>query len=88
LTYGISVWGQANKSVLNCLLILQKKIIRIMNFANYQDDAIPLFYDLKILPMSFLYFYNTACIMHDIVNGKTPYILLYLIYECLWCTQF
>ena len=42
LTYGISVWGQANKSVLNCLLILQKKIIRIMNFANYQDHAIRL----------------------------------------------
>ena len=41
LTYGISVWGQANKSVLNCLLILQKKVIRIMNFANYQDHAIP-----------------------------------------------
>jgi hypothetical protein len=57
LTYGISVWGQANKSVLNCLLILQKKVIRIMNFANYQDHAIPLFYDFKILPMSFLYFY-------------------------------
>ena len=43
-----------------------------MNFANYQDHAIPLFYDFKILPMSFLYFYNTACFMHDIVNGKSP----------------
>jgi hypothetical protein len=35
-----------------------------MNFANYRDHAIPLFYDFKILPMSFLYFYNTACSMH------------------------
>jgi hypothetical protein len=43
-----------------------------MNFANYRDHSIPLFYDCKILPMSFLYFYNTACFMHDIVNGKSP----------------
>jgi hypothetical protein len=60
-----------SKSCLN-LQILQKKVIRIMNFANYRDHAIPLFYDFKILPMSFLYFYNTACFMHDIVNGKSP----------------
>ena len=49
LTYGISVWGQANKSVLNCLLILQKKVIRIMNFANYRDHAIPLFLQYRML---------------------------------------
>ena len=40
LTYGISIWGQANKTILNPLLILQKRVIRLLNYANYRDHAI------------------------------------------------
>ena len=39
---------------------------------NYRDHAIPFFIDSNILPINFLYFYNTSCLMHDIINGKSP----------------
>ena len=65
-TYGISIWGQAP------LLVLQNRVIRLINYANYKDHAIPFFIDSKILPLNFLYFYNTACLMHDIINKNSP----------------
>ena len=65
-TYGISIWGQAP------LLVLQNRVIRLINYANYKDHAIPFFIDSKILPLNFLYFYNTACLMHDIINNNSP----------------
>ena len=43
-----------------------------MNYANYRDHAIPFFIDSKILPLNFLYFYNTVCLMHDIINNNSP----------------
>ena len=72
LTYGISIWGQAHKTILNPLLVLQKRVIRLINYANYRDHVIPFFIDSKISPLNFLYFYNTACLMHDIINNNSP----------------
>ena len=34
MTYCIEVWGCASQTQLNCLLLLQKKIIRIMSFSH------------------------------------------------------
>lgn len=72
LNYGISVWGQACKTHLNHLLVLQKRVLRLMNFANFRDHAIPFFINSGILPINFLYFYNIACNMHDVVNNRSP----------------
>ena len=35
MTYCIEVWGCASQTQLNCLFLLQKKIIRIMSFSHY-----------------------------------------------------
>ena len=72
LSYGITVWGQACKSDLNRPLVLQKRILRLMHFGSYRDHAIPLFIESGILPINFLYFHNVACIMHDVMNNKSP----------------
>ena len=72
LNYGISVWGQACKTHLHHLLVLQKRAIRLMNFANFREHAVPLFSASGILPVNSLYFYNVACNMHDIINERAP----------------
>ena len=55
-----------------------------MNFANYRDHAILLFDDFKMLPMSFLYFYNTACFITTLFTNY--YILLPYLRMCVMYT--
>ena len=55
LRYGLIAWGQASKSQLNKLLVLQKRALRFIHFAKPRDHAIPLFTNTKILPINFLY---------------------------------
>ena len=43
LNYGIAAWGQASKTSLNKILILQKKVLRMMYFTYIREHAIPLF---------------------------------------------
>ena len=72
LNYGISVWDQPCKTHLNNFLVLQKRVLRSMNFANFRDHAILFFINSGILPINFLYFYSIACIMNDVVNNRSP----------------
>jgi hypothetical protein len=72
LTYGLTVWGQACKTDLNQLLVLQKRAVRLINFGGYRDHAIPFFIKSNILPLDFLYFLNSACTMHNIINNESP----------------
>ena len=65
LSYGLIVWGQALKTHLKKILLLHKKVIRFIFFANRKVHAIPLFIDANILP-SFLYFKSVSYLMHDI----------------------
>ena len=58
LTYGLTVWGQACKTDLNQLLVLQKRAVRLINFGCYRDHAIPFFIKSNILPLDFLYFFK------------------------------
>ena len=50
LTYCVTTWGGAAKSNVLSLVRLQKKIIRIITFSDFQTHSPPLFLNLKILP--------------------------------------
>ena len=52
LRYGLIAWGQASKSQLNKLLVLQKHALRFIHFAKLHDHAIPLFINTKILSIN------------------------------------
>lgn len=78
LNYGISVWGQASKSYLNKLLLLQKRALRFMFFKQRNAHAIPLFIQAKILPVNFVYHSSVASLMHDISTHSAPPNLLNL----------
>ena len=72
LKYGLTIWGQANKTYLNKILLLQKRVLRLMFFADRRDHAIPFFITANILPLSFLYHHSLAVLMHDVNAQKVP----------------
>ena len=72
LTYGLAAWGQACKTYLNKILILQKRALRLLYFADWHDHAIPLFLEANVLPITFLYYESVSALMHDINNDKAP----------------
>ena len=72
LNYGPALWGQASKTSLNKILILQKKVLRMMYFMDIREHTIPLFIDADILPMTFMYYKSVARLMHDINSNHSP----------------
>lgn len=72
LRYGLIVWGQASKTDLNKLLILQKRALRFIYFSDRRDHAIPLFLNAHILPINFMYYKLLAETMHDVSNDLVP----------------
>ena len=78
LNYGLAAWGQASKTSLNKILILQKKVLRMMYFMDIREHTIPLFIDADILPVTFMYYNTVASLMYDINNNNSPPNLLNL----------
>ena len=66
------MWGQANITQLDKLLILQKGALRFIFFANRRDHAIALFLKAKLLPVNCLYYKLLAETMHGISNNVVP----------------
>ena len=43
-----------------------KRALRIINFSDRLDHAIPLFIDANVLPLNFLYHQTLSSLMHDV----------------------
>lgn len=70
LSYGVLLWGHSPSA--HDLFILQKKAVRILSGAKYQDHAQPLFINLGVLTLPSLYILQ--CILHvkkNVSNYKT-----------------
>ena len=50
MTYCIEVWGCASQTQLNCLFLLQKKIITIISLSHYLAHTNPLFLSMEVFP--------------------------------------
>ena len=72
ISYGLAAWGLASKSYLTKILVLQKRALRFIFFAERCEHAVPLFIHADILPLNFLYFKSVCCLMHDVRNRKVP----------------
>ena len=72
--YGIIVWGNSNKSVLQSLQVMQNKIIRIMNFKCLRDHVQlnPLFKSWNLLKINEIYELEIAKFMHLHYNKHLP----------------
>ena len=72
ISYGICVWGHAAETHLHKLLVLQKRALRLMFFAEPRTHAVSLFLETKQLPISFLLFEQMSLLMYDLHNNLAP----------------
>jgi len=72
LTYGVVAWGNTYQSTIDPLLILQKKCVRLMTFAEFKAHTNPIFIKLKILKMREFVEFQTALFMHDYFTNNLP----------------
>ena len=61
-------WKEREKN--NRILILQKRDLRLLHFADWHDHAIPVFLKANVLQITFLYYESVSALMQDINNGK------------------
>ena len=55
MSYGLAAWGQAAKTHLQKLLVLQKHALRLMYFSEPRAHPVPLLITTNILPINMLY---------------------------------
>ena len=72
LTYCIEVWGCAYPTHLQCLFLLQKKIISIITFSHYLAHTEPLFMSLEILPLEKIFYHRCGLMMYKYHNNLLP----------------
>ena len=72
LSHGLAAWGQAAKSQLQRILVLQKRFLRLMYFSEPRVHAVPLFTSSKILPLNMLYVETVSSIMFDVSCLTVP----------------
>ena len=72
ISYGLIAWGQASKSHLEKILVLQKRAVCLMYFLTFRTHAISYFAQSNILPISMLYFKLSSILMLDMTTKSAP----------------
>ena len=71
MVYGCLIWGHRNQNI-NQIFTLQKKALRIMEFAGYSAPSSTLFQDLKVLKFPDIIKLNNILFVHSVLNDKSP----------------
>jgi hypothetical protein len=72
LIYCIETWGSAAQIYINSLFKVQKKCVRIIKSVSYRANSIPIFKDLKILPLEYIYKSRMLIFMYKFTKGMLP----------------
>ena len=72
---GITIWGKANKSVLDPLLKLQKKAVRLVFNKPQKTNSLPLFIKANILPLNVIYTSEVSSFMFKVHHNLLPNII-------------
>ena len=72
VTYGIPVWGYANKIYLVKIIKAQKKAIRKITFSKYSEHVTPLLKKQQILNINDLKYKKTASLLWDLEKEVLP----------------
>ena len=79
LLYGVVIWVNACKTLLNPILILQKKFVRMATFNDGFSSSIgqlvhtpPLFHKLKLLTIFDIFYLQLGIIIYQSINGLGP----------------
>ena len=71
MVYGSLIWGHRNQNC-NQILTLQKKALKIMEFAGYSAPSNIIIRDLKILKFPDIIKLNNILFVHSVLNNKSP----------------
>ena len=72
LNYCCIIWGSCNKYLLERILKLQKRLVRIITNSSFLAHTKPLFFSLNILPIYALYEYNLGIFMFSFYKNLLP----------------
>ena len=72
LNYCCLLWGNAPKSILQNLTVLQKKIIRMIDDQPRLAHTGPIFASLKLLKIKDIAQHQTLIILHNILHNNAP----------------
>ena len=78
LIYCIEAWENATTCHLKQLYLIQKKVIRMITFANYNTPSIDIFKNLNILPLDKIVVDRIGVMMYTYANDLLPPALNYL----------
>ena len=71
LSYNVAVWGSTCTSHLHPIIILQKKIVRIINNSGFLEHTTPIFKKFNLLKFSDIHRFNVLTrVFREIRNGK------------------
>ena len=72
ITYSLIAWGHTYESIINPLILLQKRTIRIITFPSCFEHSSPLFKSLKLIKLQDLVKICTAVFMFKFHNSLLP----------------
>lgn len=78
ITYGITLWGHTHKKHLKPIITQQKKAIRLIENAAYNEHTNPLFINNKIIKLPEIIELHILKFMHRIINKIAPQQILTL----------
>ena len=73
MTYCIEVWGHTYGTYTNKLFMLQKQLMRLSTYSEYDAHTTPLFKSMQQLIFKQLYKYFAAVLVYKSVNNQLPY---------------
>ena len=71
INYCNVIWGSAYECHLKPLIVLQKKAVRLITNSNFRDASAPIFYDLKLLPVSKVFHLNCLQFLYKCLNNNS-----------------
>ena len=74
LHYGLLVWGNANQTLLDRILLLQKKALRIIHNSPARAHTDPIFIENKLLKIRDLYTYQLGQLLFNYNKNSLPHI--------------
>ena len=72
IQYCIIVWGPTYQTNLNRIVLLQKRVIRVVNKDKFDAHTEPIFNELKILTVEKIYKYHLGQFMYLYQNNLLP----------------
>ena len=72
MIYRNEAWGNASRCHLDQLYIIQKKVIKLISFTNYDISSAATFKILQILPLNKLVYNRIGIMMYKYSNNLLP----------------